>query len=161
MRVRSVAILGVLMFGCGGGNVDRGFYGEIEEQPRGATGPSTPGAAPKRRPPERRPFDRPKLVVIRAGWCDICKAVEPSLQSTYESYKGEVDLVVLDVSDETTVAKSHQTADDEGVREFFVKYGARTPTVGVFTGKDQGRLVHGNVADPEVLKRELDHALGR
>lgn len=146
--------------GCGGGNVDRGFYGEIAVEEKGATGPNAPIPSAKKKMASSR-FERPKLILIRAAWCDICKAVEPSILRAYEPYKGKVDLVVLDVTDEASVAKSHARASDEGVRAFFTQYGARTPSVGVFVGAERGRLVHGNLSDETILARELDHAVGR
>ncbi|MBK6513040.1 MAG: thioredoxin family protein [Polyangiaceae bacterium] len=147
---------------CGGGNVDRGFYGEYSEAPRGATGPNAPLREKKKAPKaalSKAGFERPKLVLIKAAWCGICKEVEPSIMAAYEPYRGKVDLIVLDVTDETTVAASHGKAGDEGLRDFFVQYGARTPTVGVFVGEGNGRLVRGDFKDPELLKRELDFSL--
>ncbi|NUP06921.1 MAG: thioredoxin family protein [Polyangiaceae bacterium] len=157
-------VASIALAACGGGGtVDRGFYGEIVEEPKGASGPNGPAA--KRTPAKTTKlhvsFDRPKLVVIRAGWCDICKDVEPSIMAAYEPYRGKIDLVVLDVTDEAAVAKAHGRASDEGVREFFMQYGARTPTVGVFIGEDNGRLVHGQLKDPDVLKRELEFSLSQ
>ena len=152
----------VMLLACGGGNVDRGFYGDIVEAPKGATGPNAPGRPKKPKPVQsssKAGFERPKLVLIKAAWCGICKEVEPSILAAYEPYRGKIDLIVLDVTDETTVAASHTRAGDEGLREFFVQYGARTPTVGVFVGEGNGRLVRGDFKDPELLKRELDFSL--
>jgi thiol-disulfide isomerase/thioredoxin len=162
MRRRQLLLVGfgASIAACGGGNVDRGFYGEIQEEP-------STGAAP--RPKVKTKADRnasgmfmkPKLVVIRAAWCPHCREIEPTLMSTFASYQGKVDLVILDITDDAATTASIARASEEGVKGFFDKYGARTPTIGVFTGVEKGRLVHGDLKDPETLKRELDHVVGR
>lgn len=146
---------------CGGGQVDPGFYGGVTEEPAEA---GADRAAKSDKPVARSApasFARPKLVVIRAGWCPICRQVEPSVMSAYESYRGKVDLVVLDVSDDAKVSQALADATDQGVRAFFEKYGARTPTVGIFVQPEKGRLVHGELSDPATTARELENAVAQ
>ncbi len=161
MRRRAVLHLALFAFGCGGGAVDPGFYGEIEEARARPTRGERPRRVAELEPSEQRAatFDRPKLVVIRAAWCHFCREAEPSIMAAYRPYAAKIDLVVLDVTDDDAIARSRRVAAAEGVAVFFGKYAGRTPTVGVFTARDQGRLVHGDVGDPEVVSRELEHGL--
>jgi thiol-disulfide isomerase/thioredoxin len=148
-----------LLLGCGGGRVDPGFYGEIDAPQTVAGTPDEP-APPGTRVSTTVSFDRPKLVIIRADWCTICRQVEPSIMAAYRPYRTKMELVILNVSDEASTAQSFRDASAQGVRGFFERYGARTPSVGIFTEPEKGRLVHGELADPDVLKREIEFALG-
>jgi len=156
---RSFVTLFLFSVACGGGRVDRGFYGAIDA-PQGTA--SEPDEAPPSAPRTSRvaAFTRPKLVIVRADWCDVCRVVEPSIMAAYEPFKTKMELVILNVSDETTTAQSFRDASTHGVRGFLEKYGARTPSVGVFTEPEKGRLVHGELKDPDVVKREIEFALG-
>jgi hypothetical protein len=139
-------------FGCGGGNVDPGFYGApiaIDE-----VAASAQGGAPAR-------FARPKLVLIRADWCGVCHEVEPGILLGYAGLEAKVDLVVLDVTDARAMRRAAETARAEGVAGFFDRFAGRTPTVGVFTRPEEPRLVHGPVSDPRHIRRELEAALDR
>lgn len=144
--------------GCGGGQVDPGFYGSTPaEEPRKQA--SVPVAHEENARPAR--FDRPKLVLIRADWCGVCHQVEPGVLTGYAAYEGKVDLVVLDVTDERAIARSSEVARREGVSEFFDEFAGRTPTLGVFTRPEQARLVRGPIGDAAVVRRELEAAVLR
>lgn len=150
---RSVLLAAFLWLGCGGGNVDPGFYGEPEvERPRPVH--ASAGATPAR-------FDRPKLVLIRADWCGVCHEIEPGLLVGYAPFESKIDLLVLDVSDARRMQQSDELARAEGVGDFFDRYAGRTPTIGIFTRPEQARLVHGPVGDPSHIRRELEAALDR
>lgn len=156
-----LALTLVAISACGGGQVDPGFYGGVVEEPAEARTEKAnkgPQSVAHRAPLS---FERPKLVVIRAGWCPICRQVEPSVMSAYEAYRGKVDLVVLDVSDDAKVSQALAEATDQGCRSFFEKYGARTPTVGIFVQPEKGRLVHGELSDPATTTRELENAVAQ
>lgn len=159
LRPRASPLLSALLLACGGGQVDRGFYGEIDAPPSRASEPEEI-ASSGTRASEVVSFTRPKLVIIRADWCIVCRQVEPSIMAAYEPYRTKMELVILNVSDEATTAESFRDASRHGVRGFFEKYGARTPSVGIFTEPEKGRLVHGQLADPDVVKREIEFALG-
>lgn len=161
MHRRAVLHLALFACGCGGGAVDPGFYGEVEDTPARPTRRERPRDGAELDPSTERAasFDRPKLVVIRAAWCHFCREAEPNILAAYRPYASRIDLVVLDVTDDDAIARSRRIAAAEGVAAFFGKYAGRTPTVGVFVARDQGRLVHGDVNDPEVVSRELEHGL--
>jgi thiol-disulfide isomerase/thioredoxin len=151
-----IVALALAPLGCGGGEVDPGFYEPVIVA-RGGDAPSTSAHA---RPPEPGPrFDKPKLVLITADWCTFCQAARPSIMEAYEPFRAKVELVELDVTDDFTTKESLRVAEEEGVRSFFERFHSRTPTVGVFVGVEDGRLVHGELEDPETLTRELDHAV--
>jgi hypothetical protein len=145
-------VLSVAFVACGGGNIDPGFSGPITAEA------PTDRAAP--RPPPSR-FARPKLVVISAAWCGVCQQVMPGLMVGYAPFEGEVDLLVLDVTDDRAIRRSLEVARSEGVSGFFETYMGRTPTVGIFTRPEAPRLVHGPVGTPAHLRRELEAALAR
>jgi hypothetical protein len=140
---------------CGGGHVDPGFYKAVEW---------SDAAADERavRPPNNVPpaiFAKPKLGEIRAEWCPFCTRAQPALDAAYGPFRGRVDLVVLDVTDETTAADAARVARMEGVTQFYEAYRGRTPTIGVFVAPGEGRRVHGNMEDPDTLTTALDYAL--
>lgn len=159
---RLLALALIATSSCGGGRVDPGFYGGVMEEPEGPPAAEKPARGqPVAARPAPSTFERPKLVVIRAGWCPICRQVEPSVMSAWEAYRGKVDLVVLDVSDEAKVSQALADATEQGCRSFFEKYGARTPTVGIFVQPEKGRLVHGELSDPATTTRELENAVAQ
>jgi hypothetical protein len=147
--VRAI-VLSAALAACGGGNVDPGFSGPLPLDPA----PDGPRAAPTR-------FARPKLVVISAEWCGICQQVLPGLMIGYAPFEGDVDLLVLDVTDERAIRRSLEVARSEGVSGFFETYMGRTPTVGVLTRPEDPRLIHGPVGSPSHLRRELEAAIER
>jgi len=124
---------------CGGGHVDPGFYKATEWKDPAADQRaihSDETASPI--------FARPKLVVIRADWCPFCTRAEPAVEAACEQFRGRVDLVVLDVTDEKTSEEAERVARQEGVEVFFRAYRGRTPTMGIFVAPGEGRRVHGN-----------------
>lgn len=149
-------VLGLLLGACGSGTVDPGFYEPVIVS---QAEPTPSATAPARPPPPGDAFDRPKLVLITADWCHFCRQAEPALMEAYGPYRGKVKLVELDVTDDFTTREAAALATDEGVRAFFDRFQGRTPSVGVFVGVNDGRLVHGDLEDPETLRRELEHAV--
>lgn len=148
-------ILGlVFVTACGGGRVDPGFYGDVQAEPAAPPARSGQEAAPSG-------FQRPKLVLIRAAWCDACRQLEPSIFAAHRRYAGRVDLVVLDVTDDASIRRSARAASAEGVSEFFGTWRGRTPTVGVFVAPEEARLVRGPLSDVAYLERELEAAVER
>ena len=140
---------------CGGGRVDPEFTQPIQVEASPARGArnldTTPPVA----------FAKPKLVVIRADWCDFCRTAQPGIDAAYDAYQAKVDLVVLDVTDDGSTDEAAHIAAHEGVRHFFEAHKGRTPTVGVFVAPEEGRLVHGALEDPETLSRELAFAVAQ
>ena len=135
---------------CGGGQVDPGF-----------TGPLPPAEDPGRVQVTRRDFERPKLVIIRARWCSACDVAEPYLASAYKKHQGQVDLVVLDVTDDYTTRHAARQAEREGVGAFFDEFRGRTPSVALVELPEEYRLVRGPLTDVDYLERELGAAVAR
>jgi len=144
----------VALAACGGGNIDPGFSGALPADVR------APGDTSRARPAPAR-FTRPKLVVISAAWCGVCQEVLPGLMMGYAPFEDDVDLVVLDVTDDRAIRRSLDVARAEGVAGFFETYMGRTPTVGVFTRPEEPRLLRGAVGSPSHVRRELDAAMER
>lgn len=158
MRLASIALSFVVLAAAGcGGRPDPEFSGPIVEAPRSSSaGRSWSTAATAT---AGRGFARPKLVEIRADWCGFCRAAQPGIDTAYDAYASRVDRVVLDVTDEASSEAAAAIAEREGVGDFFATYRGRTPTVGVFVGPGDGRLVRGALEDPETLSRELAFAV--
>ncbi len=156
MTATRLAWAAVVSLGCSGGTVDPGFFEPVVVS---RAEPASSIAPAPRPPPPGEAFDRPKLVLITAEWCHFCRQAEPALMDAYGPFRGKVKLVELDVTDDFTTRESAALATEEGVRAFFDRFHGRTPTVGVFVGVNDGRLVHGDLEDPETLRRELEHAV--
>jgi thiol-disulfide isomerase/thioredoxin len=151
VRLRFAALIASIAMGAAcGGKPDPAFFGGAEWQ-------DPTSAAERTRAPVA--FERPKLVVIRADWCPFCRSAQPAIDLAYQPFKGKIDLVVLDVTDDTTTSRARATADAEGVAAFFDEYQGRTPTAGVFVAPGEGRRVHGNIEDPATLTAELEYAI--
>lgn len=153
MRRAAALAFACALAGCGGGRVDPEFTEPIVEQKSSGKDARSLDTTPP------RSFDKPKLVVIRADWCGFCRAAQPAIDTAYGEFSGSVDLVVLDVTDESSTDDASRIASHEGVRSFFASYHGRTPTVGVFTAPEVGRLVRGSLEDPATLSRELAFAV--
>lgn len=116
---------------CGGGHVDAGFGGEIaEEAPR--------RAAPVELAPHTE--GKPAVVVIRSDSCKPCKRMELVFYPAYEPFRSEVELFVLDVSDDAHEAAARDQARALGIEEFFEEHRGVTPTIGLLT--KHGALTH-------------------
>ena len=157
-RVRLFCLaLGVSLLGvsaCGGGRVDPGFYAASEWSDHAADQRAVVPVAKT-----NALFARPKLVVIRADWCPYCRTAQPAIDAAYERFRGRVDLVVLDVTDDASANEAERAAVAEGVDRFFAAYRGRTPTLGIFVAPGEGRRVHGNMEDPETLTEAMNFAL--
>ena len=154
-RVALTLALAACASSCGGGRVDPEFTQPIEVEP---------SSARESRNLDRTPpvaFSKPKLVVIRADWCDFCRTAQPGIDAAYDAFQAKVDLVVLDVTDDSSTDEAARIAAHKGVRNFFAAHKGRTPTVGVFVAPEDGRLVHGALEDPETLSRELAFAVAQ
>jgi thiol-disulfide isomerase/thioredoxin len=78
-------------------------------------------------------FDKnlPTVAVIRADWCAYCKEVEPVMMSVMEEYKGKVNFVIFDVTDDSTKAEAMKMANEYGLAKFYKSNKNKTSTVAV------------------------------
>ncbi len=63
--------------------------------------------------------EKPLVVLVRADWCGICKALEPKIDELMQSYADKFDFVVLNITDKEAIAKSAETAKTLGLSDFF------------------------------------------
>ena len=79
----------------------------------------------------------PTVAIIRADWCSACRELEPVMSELMKEYKGKLNFVSLDVTNEETTAKAAATAKSLGLTSFFEANKKSTSTVGVFKNKKQ------------------------
>ena len=72
---------------------------------------------------------KPVVVDVYATWCSACKNIAPTLTQLKQDYDGEVNFVVLDVSDQSTTAEAKTTAEQLGLSEFLEAHKSKTGTV--------------------------------
>lgn len=142
---RRLVFLALLLVGCGGARIDPGFYGAIPEAP-------ADGAA-------ARGFTRPKLVVVRAEYCDVCDRVEPVLEQALEGYRDRIDIVVLDITDDESQRDALLAAEYEGVSPVLQASRGRTPTIGVSISPEQWVKPRGSMMTRRTYTRAFDEAL--
>lgn len=135
----------LLLAGCGGARIDPGFYGEIPEA-------AVEGTA-------RAAFSRPKVVVIRAEYCDVCDRVEPILEQALEGYRDRVDVIVLDITDEESQHDALVAAETEGVTPVLQASRGRTPTIGVSVSPGRWIQPRGSMMTRRTYTRAFDEAL--
>lgn len=132
----------VVSIGCGGGAVDKGFYGELSEAATSDPGRSTPRSA-----------ERPRLVIIRASWCAACLKTERALFPVLDRNNDKLDVVMLDVSDDDAIRSSRELAFRAGVSDFFERYRGVTPSIGLVSRAGRVRHFDGNPYRSESWQR--------
>lgn len=154
MTVRSASLLSLsLALSCGGGNVDPGFYGPVEEQrPPPASSATAPAA-------EQARAELPRVVLIRASWCAACLKAERALFPVLAEQGEKLDVVVLDVSDDDAIRSSRQIAYREGVSAYFESHRGVTPSVGLVGSSGRVRHYEGNPFRRESWQRAVGELL--
>jgi thiol-disulfide isomerase/thioredoxin len=78
-------------------------------------------------------FDKelPTVAVIKADWCPYCKNVDPVVMGLMKEYKGKVNFVMFDVTDDKTKAEAMKMAEEYGLTKFFKDNKSKTSTVAV------------------------------
>jgi thiol-disulfide isomerase/thioredoxin len=78
-------------------------------------------------------FDKelPTVAVIKADWCPYCKNVDPVVTGLMKEYKGKVNFVMFDVTDDKTKAEAMKMAEEYGLTKFFKDNKSKTSTVAV------------------------------
>lgn len=75
---------------------------------------------------------KPTVVIIKAEWCGACQKLEPTMMELMKQYGDRLDFVVLDVSNDETLAAAAKTARRLGLSEFLRDNQKKTSTVAVF-----------------------------
>jgi thiol-disulfide isomerase/thioredoxin len=78
-------------------------------------------------------FDKelPTVAVIKADWCPYCKNVDPVVMGLMKEYKGKVNFVMFDVTNDETKAEAMKMAEEYGLTKFFKENKGKTSTVAV------------------------------
>ena len=79
----------------------------------------------------------PTVAIIRADWCEYCKALEPTMMGLMKDYSGKLNFVMYDVTNKETSAKAATMAKSLGLSSFFKANKGKTSTVAVFKNKKQ------------------------
>lgn len=103
---------------------------------------------------------KPVVVDVFATWCSACENIAPTLSQLKEDYEGEVNFVVLDVSDRTTTAAAEAKAKELGLKEFLKAHKAQTGTLTIIE-PETGKILtqHRNNPSLEAYTTVLDTAL--
>jgi thiol-disulfide isomerase/thioredoxin len=100
---------------------------------------------------------KPVIVDIYASWCPACKNVAPALATLKNEYKDKAHFVVLDVSDQATLAKSTATAKALGLEQFLTKNQSNTGLIAIIDPANSSVLLEKqNNADVATYKQTLD-----
>lgn len=78
---------------------------------------------------------KPVVAIIKAEWCTACQKLDPTMMELMRQYGDRLEFVVLDVSNEETLAKATKTAKKYGLTKFLRENQKKTSTVAVFNGK--------------------------
>ena len=78
---------------------------------------------------------KPVVAIIKAEWCSACQKLDPTMMELMQQYSDRLEFVVLDVSNEETLAKATKTAKKYGLTKFLRENQKKTSTVAVFNGK--------------------------
>ncbi len=139
----------IVLAACGGGgSVDRGFYGVVDEAP---SDPVRAGAASA--------SERPRLVIIRAAWCPACVKTERVLYPVLDQNSDKLDVLTLDVSDDEAIRSSRELAFRAGVSDFFERYRGVTPSIGLVSRGGRVRHYDGNPYRRESWQRAVSELI--
>lgn len=147
-RIFGWFVASALSLGCGGGHVDPGF-GDAKRDASAElhTARSTSSDTP------RLTEGKPAVVVIRSETCGPCKRAERALLPALAPYAADIDLVVLDVTDEESEASSLETARALGLLDFFLARRGVTPSIALVSRRGALRLYTGNTTGRRTWER--------
>ncbi len=102
---------------------------------------------------------KPTVLIVRANWCPACKKLEPVMSKLMKDYKGKLEFVVLDVTDEKTKAAAKVTAEKHGLGKFFEEFGNATSTVAIFDLENKSLFQIKYNSDKNVYVKAFDDAI--
>ena len=88
---------------------------------------------------------RPIVAEISADWCGTCTKMKPTIEALREKYGDRVEVVVLDVTDKTTLAQATAEAERLGISDFFDRNRRTTGSVGIIVAGETLRVLKGEV----------------
>lgn len=105
---------------------------------------------------------KPVLVDVFAEWCSACKNIAPTLAELEKDYEGQVHFVVLDMTNNATVAEAEAKAEQLGLKQFLAETRAQTGTLTIIDPATGTILEqHRNNPDKSAYTMVLDSALAQ
>ncbi len=104
---------------------------------------------------------RPVVAIIRAEWCSACQKLEPTMMELKSQYKGRIDFVMLDVTDDEKTAQSAAVARKLGLGKFFEANKQKTSTVVVFSASHKIVFQTMQNFDRDAYVKAFDDALAK
>ncbi len=104
---------------------------------------------------------RPVVAIIRAEWCSACQKLEPTMMELKSQYKGRIDFVMLDVTDDEKTAQSAAVARKLGLGKFFEANKKKTSTVVVFSASHKIVFQTMQNFDRDAYVKAFDDALAK
>lgn len=105
---------------------------------------------------------KPTVAYIYASWCPACRNIAPTLSQLRQEYAGQVNFVVLDVSDRSTTRQAEATSRQLGLGRFFDDNKSQTGLVAIINSETGNVLTqHRNNADRNAYASVLNAALNR
>ncbi len=81
--------------------------------------------------------EQPILVFVHSMECSVCAKVRPIIEELEKEYKGRVQFVNLDVTDDVALKASRKKAKSLGITSFLTNCEDQFPCVGIFKTKDR------------------------
>jgi thiol-disulfide isomerase/thioredoxin len=105
---------------------------------------------------------KPVLVDVFAEWCSACQNIAPTLAELEQDYQGQVHFVVLDMTNNATVAEAEAKAEQLGLSQFLSETKAQTGTLTIIDPATGTILEqHRNNPDKSAYTTVLDSALAQ
>lgn len=80
---------------------------------------------------------QPMLVFVHSMQCSVCAKVRPLIEELEKEYKGKVQFVSLDVTDDAALKVSRKKAKSLGITSFLTNCEDQFPCVGIFKTKEK------------------------
>lgn len=104
---------------------------------------------------------KPTVAIIRADWCEACQKLEPTMMELMSQYKGKLNFVLLDVTNDEKTAESAKTAQELGIGKFFEANKKNTSTVIVLGEKNKILFKTAKNFDRDAYVRAFDDAISK
>ncbi len=103
----------------------------------------------------------PTVAIIRADWCSACQKLEPAMMELMNQYKGRINFVMLDVTDDQKAAKAASEARKLGIGKFFEANKKHTSTVVVLSPAHKILYQTMQNFDREAYVKAFDEAIAK
>lgn len=81
--------------------------------------------------------EQPMLVFVHSMQCGVCAKVRPLIVELEKEYKGQVQFVDLDVTNDTALKAARKKAKSLGIMAFLSNCEDQFPCVGIFKTKEK------------------------